>query len=163
MFRKFLKTENDVAALVMRLTLAIVFFPHGAQKVLGWFGGTGAGATIQFFSKMGLPPVITVLVMAAEFGGALLLLVGFLTRLAALGIGCVMAAALIMVHSKVGFFMNWAGMQKGEGFEYHLLALGLCIAVLIKGGGALSVDQALTREDRVGAMAMPATPRPDRI
>ena len=88
--------------------------------------------------------------------GSLLLLVGFLTRLAALGIGCVMAAATLMVHSKVGFFMNWAGMQKGEGFEYHLLALGLCIAVLIKGAGALSVDRALSREDGASAMAMPA-------
>ena len=156
MFRKFLRTDNDVAALVMRLTLALVFFPHGAQKVLGWFGGGGATATIQGFSKMGLPPAITVLVLAAEFGGSLLLLVGFLTRLAALGIGCVMAAATLMVHSKVGFFMNWAGMQKGEGFEYHLLALGLCIAVLIKGAGALSVDRALSREDGASAMAMPA-------
>ena len=156
MFRKFLRTENDAAALVMRLTLALVFFPHGAQKVLGWFGGGGATATIQGFSKMGLPPAITVLVLAAEFGGSLLLLVGFLTRLAALGIGCVMAAATLMVHSKVGFFMNWAGMQKGEGFEYHLLALGLCIAVLIKGAGALSVDRALSREDGASAMAMPA-------
>src|SRR5437667_7408518 len=156
MFRKFLRTENDAAALVMRLTLAVVFFPHGAQKVLGWFGGGGATATIQGFSKMGLPPAITVLVLAAEFGGSLLLLVGFLTRLAALGIGCVMAAATLMVHSKVGFFMNWAGMQKGEGFEYHLLALGLCIAVLIKGAGALSVDRALSREDGASAMAMPA-------
>ena len=159
MFRKLLKTDNDAAALVMRLTVAIVFFAHGAQKVLGWFGGYGASATIQGFSKMGLPPVITVLVMVAELGGSLLLLVGFLTRLGALAIGCVMAAATLMVHSKVGFFMNWAGMQKGEGFEYHLLALGLCIALLIKGGGALSVDHALSREDRAGAMAMPATPR----
>ncbi len=158
MFRKFLSTDNDPAALVMRLTLAVVFFAHGAQKVLGWWGGYGATATIQGFSKMGLPPVITVLVMVAELGGSLLLILGFLTRLGALGIGCVMAAALLMVHSKVGFFMNWAGTQKGEGFEYHLLALGLCIAVLIKGGGALSVDRALSRDDG-GAVAMPAAPR----
>ncbi|HKC59773.1 MAG TPA: DoxX family protein [Myxococcales bacterium] len=142
----------------MRLTLAVVFFAHGAQKVLGWWGGYGATATIQGFSKMGLPPVITVLVMVAELGGSLLLILGFLTRLGALGIGCVMAAATLMVHSKVGFFMNWAGTQKGEGFEYHLLALGLCIAVLIKGGGALSVDRALSRDD-AGAVAMPAAPR----
>ena len=161
MFRKFLSTDNDVAALVMRLTLAVVFFAHGAQKVLGWFGGGGgASATIQGFSKMGLPPLITILIMVAEVGGSLLLLVGFLSRLAAFGIGCVMAAAVLMVHSKVGFFMNWAGTQKGEGFEFHLLALGLCIAVLIKGGGAFSVDRALSREDRAGAMPMPATPRP---
>jgi len=158
MLRKFLSTENDPAALVMRLTLALVFFPHGAQKVLGWWGGYGASATIQGFAKMGLPPVVTVLIMAAELGGSLLLIFGLLTRLAALGIGCVMAGALILVHGKVGFFMNWAGTQKGEGFEYHILALGLAIALLIKGGGALSVDRALTRDDR-GTVAMPAVPR----
>ncbi len=158
MLRKFLSTENDPAALVMRLTLALVFFPHGAQKVLGWWGGYGASATIQGFAKMGLPPVLTVLIMAAELGGSLLLIFGLLTRLAALGIGCVMAGALILVHGKVGFFMNWAGTQKGEGFEYHILALGLAIALLIKGGGALSVDRALTRDDR-GTVAMPAVPR----
>ncbi len=158
MLRKFLSTDNDPAALLMRLTLGVVFFAHGAQKVLGWWGGYGASATIQGFAKMGLPPVVTVLVMAAEFGGALLLILGFLTRLAAFGIGCVMAGALVLVHAKVGFFMNWAGMQKGEGFEYHILALGLAVALLIKGGGALSADRALTRDDR-GTVAMPAVPR----
>jgi putative oxidoreductase len=158
MLRKFLSTDNDPTALVTRLALGLVFFPHGAQKVLGWWGGNGASATIQGFAKMGLPPVVTVLVMAAEFGGALLLILGFLTRLAALGIGCVMAGALFLVHAKVGFFMNWAGMQKGEGYEYHILALGLAIALLIKGGGALSVDRALTR-DEWGTVAMPAVPR----
>jgi len=158
MLRKFLSTDNDPAALVMRLALGLVFFAHGGQKVLGWWGGYGASATIQGFAKMGLPPVVTVLIMAAELGGAILLILGFLTRLAALGIGCVMAGALFLVHAKVGFFMNWAGTQKGEGFEYHILALGLAIALLIKGGGALSVDRALAREDRE-MVAMPATPR----
>jgi putative oxidoreductase len=138
----------------MRLTLAIVFFPHGAQKVLGWFGGYGPSATIQAFGKMALPPWVTVLVMVAEFAGPILLVLGFLTRLGALLIGCLMASAIVMVHSKVGFFMNWAGTQKGEGFEYHLLALGLCIALLIKGGGALSVDRALAGEPK--EMAFPA-------
>jgi putative oxidoreductase len=96
---------------------------------------------------MGLPPLLTVLVMAAEFGGALLLIVGFLTRFAAFGIACVMAGALLMVHAKVGFFMNWSGVQKGEGFEYHVLALGLAIALMIKGGGALSIDRAVSRDE----------------
>ena len=155
MFRRFLRTDDDVSGLVMRLTLALVFFPHGAQKVLGWWGGPGASATIQGMAKMGMPPALTVLIMAAELGGSLLLILGLLTRLAAFGIGCVMAGAIFLVHSKVGFFMNWAGTQKGEGFEYHLLALGLAIALLIKGGGALSVDRALTREDRA-TVAMPA-------
>ena len=140
MFRRFLRTDDDVSGLVMRLTLALVFFPHGAQKVLGWWGGPGASATIQGMGKMGMPPALTVLIMAAELGGSLLLILGLLTRLAAFGIGCVMAGAIFLVHSKVGFFMNWAGTQKGEGFEYHLLALGLAIALLIKGGGALSVE-----------------------
>jgi putative oxidoreductase len=155
MFRRFLRTDDDVSALVMRLTLGVVFFPHGAQKALGWFGGPGASATIQGFAKMGMPPALTVLILAAELGGSVLLILGFLTRLGALGIGCVMAGAIFLVHSKVGFFMNWAGTQKGEGFEYHVLAVGLAIALLIKGGGALSVDRALTREGR-GAVALPA-------
>src|SRR5229473_7944789 len=145
MFRKFLSTDNDPAALVMRLTLAVVFFAHGAQKVLGWWGGYGAAATIQGFSKMGLPPVITALVMVAELGGSLLLILGFLTRLGALGIGCVMAAATLMVHAKVGFFMNWSGTQKGEGFEYHLLALGIALALLVSGAGLWSFDAAIAR------------------
>jgi putative oxidoreductase len=157
MANAFVRTRDDYAALVMRLFLGIVFFGHGAQKVLGWFGGHGAGATIQGFSKMGLPPVVTVLVMAAEFGGAILLILGFLTRLAAIGVSCVMVAAILMVHAKVGFFMNWAGTQKGEGIEYHLLALGLCIGLLITGGGAFSVDRALSSrdDDRVTSAAMP--------
>ena len=90
-----------------------------------------------------MPSWLTVLVMAAEFAGSIGLILGCLTRIAALGIGCVMAGALIMVHAKVGFFMNWAGTQKGEGFEYHLLALGLAVALIFTGGGALSVDGAI--------------------
>jgi len=156
MANAFVRTRDDYGALVMRLFLGVVFFPHGAQKVLGWFGGHGASATIQGFSKMGLPPVVTVLIMAAEFGGSILLILGFLTRLAAIGIGALMVAAILMVHGKVGFFMNWAGTQKGEGFEYHLLAIGIAVALLIIGGGALSVDRALSRDDaRPAAPAMP--------
>ena len=156
MANRFIRTDDDFGALVMRLVLGLVFFPHGAQKVLGWFGGHGASATIQGFSKMGLPPVVTVLVMAAEFGGSILLILGFLTRLAAIGIGALMVAAILMVHGKVGFFMNWAGTQKGEGFEYHLLAIGIAVALLIIGGGAWSVDRALSRDDaRPAAPAMP--------
>jgi putative oxidoreductase len=156
MLKRFLRTDNDPAALIMRLTLAVVFFPHGAQKVLGWWGGGGASATIQGFAKnFGFPAWLTILVMAAEFGGSILLILGFLTRVAALGIGCVMAGALVLVHAKMGFFMNWMGTQKGEGFEFHLLALGLVIALLVKGGGALSVDRALTGGEREVAFPAP--------
>ena len=143
MLKRLLWTDNDPAGLILRLALGVVMFPHGAQKVLGWFGGYGASATIQGFTKMGLPPWLTVLVMAFEFGGSILLILGLLTRLAALGVGCVMAGAWLTVHAKVGFFMNWGGSQRGEGFEYHILALGICIALMIDGGGALSLDGAL--------------------
>ena len=155
MLKRLLWTDNDPAGLILRLALGVVMFPHGAQKVLGWFGGYGASATIQGFTKMGLPPWLTVLVMAFEFGGSILLILGLLTRLAALGVGCVMAGAWITVHAKVGFFMNWAGNQKGEGFEYHVLALGICIALMIEGGGALSLDRALSREPQGAATAFP--------
>jgi len=111
---RFLRTDNDVAALLMRLALGVVFVAHGAQKVLGWWGGYGANATIQGVREDGMPPLLTILVMAAELGEGWLLIVGFPTRLAALGIGCVMLGAVVLVHSKVGFFMNWAGSQKGE-------------------------------------------------
>ena len=150
---RLLRTDPDFAGLFMRLALGIAIFPHGAQKVLGWFGGHGPSATIEGLGKAGLPPWLVVLVMAAEFGGSILLIVGFLTRIAAFGIGCLMAGAIAMVHGKVGFFMNWAGTQKGEGFEYHILALGLAIALMFTGGGALSLDGGLAG-NRMG----PASP-----
>jgi putative oxidoreductase len=149
MLRNFLKTNNDVAFTVLRLVLGIVFFAHGAQKVLGWFGGGGFAATLQGMSSMGLPKAIVLLVMAAEFGGSILLVLGAFTRLGALGVTCVMVGAIATVHHKFGFFMNWTGQQPGEGFEYHLLALAIAGALLIGGGGAFSVDHALT-EPRTG-------------
>ena len=153
MFQRLIRTDSDPAALIMRLALGLVMFPHGAQKVLGWWGGYGATATIQGFSKMGMPALLTVLLMVAELPGSLMLIFGFLTRLAAFGVGCVMLGAILLVHSMVGFFMNWAGMQKGEGFEYHLLALGLVIALIIKGGGALSIDGAIAGQRAAPARA----------
>jgi putative oxidoreductase len=146
MIRWLAGTENDFAALIMRLTLGIVFFPHGAQKVLGIWGGGGPQGTIQAFQQyFNMPAWLTILVMAAEFAGSIMLVLGLGTRLAAIGVGAVMAGAIIMVHAKFGFFMNWYGKQAGEGFEFHLLALGLVLALIIKGGGALSVDRLIAR------------------
>jgi putative oxidoreductase len=139
------RTTDDWAALVARVGLATVMLPHGAQKVLGWFGGEGFQATIRGMAEQGLPAVVPVLVMLAEMVGSLALLAGFLGRLAAAGIALVMLGAVFLVHAQHGFFMNWTGSQAGEGFEYHLLALALAAMVLIKGSGALSVDLALTR------------------
>ena len=145
MLRNFLKTNNDVALTILRLVLGIVFFAHGAQKVFGWFGGYGLAGTEQFMMGLGIPKVIALLAIAMEFGGSILLILGALTRLGALGIIGVMVGAMATVHLKVGFFMNWNGNQKGEGFEYHLLALVIALALLIRGGGAYSVDGALTQ------------------
>jgi putative oxidoreductase len=145
MLRNFLKTNNDVALTVLRLVLGIVFFAHGAQKVFGWFGGYGFSPTLQFMAGLGIPKAMAAFAIAAEFGGSILLILGALTRLGALGIIGVMLGAMATVHLKVGFFMNWNGNQKGEGFEYHLLALAIALALLIRGGGAYSVDVALTQ------------------
>jgi putative oxidoreductase len=146
MWKNLLRTDHDIAPVVLRLTLGIVIFPHGAQKLLGWFGGYGFAGTMQFFTQtMGIPWILALLVVIAEFFGALALIAGFLTRLSAFGIGSVMAGAIAMVHWQHGFFMNWSGQQAGEGFEFHLLAIGIAIALMIKGGGAASVDGALTK------------------
>jgi putative oxidoreductase len=144
MLRKLLATDNDLAPLVMRIVLGIVFFPHGAQKALGWFGGHGLSGTLDFFTQqMGLPLIAAVLVIAAEFLGSIGLVLGFFTRIAALGILSVMAGAVYLVHWQNGFFMNWMGNQQGEGFEFHLLAMGLALALILRGGGLASVDRAI--------------------
>ena len=140
-----LDTDRSWVSLFQRLVLAAVIFPHGAQKVLGWWGGQGFSGTIDGMSQMGLPAVLVVLVMIAEFFGSIGLALGLLTRLAALGIACVMAGAIALVHWDVGFFMNWTGQQAGEGFEYHLLALALAIPLIIRGGGLYSLDRGIAR------------------
>ncbi len=149
MFGKLLSTQDNIAPLVMRVMLGIVFIPHGAQKVLGWFGGHGLEGTLNFFTQsVGLPMFLAVLVVAAESIGAIGLIVGFLTRVAAFGIACVMTGAIVTVHLENGFFMNWSGKQAGEGFEFHLLAIALAVALMITGGGKASVDLFLKRDGR---------------
>ncbi len=140
------RTDSSVAAAVLRLTLAVVIFPHGAQKLLGWFGGYGFTGTMGFFTgTMGIPGLLAFGVIMIEFFAPLLLVVGAGTRLAALGIGTVMATAMFMAHVQYGFFMNWFGQQKGEGIEYFLLIIGLALALVISGGGRWSVDRAFNK------------------
>lgn len=147
MLNGFFKTENDFAALILRVFLALVIFPHGAQKLLGWFGGYGLSGTLNFFTaSLGVPLVLALLVVAAESFGALGLLAGFATRFCAFGIAAVMGGAILMVHLKNGFFMNWTGTQAGEGFEYHLLVIGIALALMLKGGGAFSLDRFIARK-----------------
>jgi putative oxidoreductase len=146
MFRKLIYTTNDFVLTILRLTLGVVFFVHGAQKMLGWFGVYGFSGTMAFFTQQGgIPAPLAFLAIAAEFFGGLGLLVGFLSRIAAFGIMSNMVVAILMIHRHIGFFMNWFGNQKVEGFEYHLLAIALCLAILIKGSGAYSIDLLLTR------------------
>jgi putative oxidoreductase len=144
MFRKLIATQNDYAMFVIRLTLAAVMFPHGAQKLFGWFGGYGPAGTISYFQQgLGVPPAMTWLVILAESLGAVALALGFAGRFMSFGIAATMLGAVFMVHGHNGFFMNWGGKAPGEGFEYHLLAIAMAVAVMIRGSGALSVDLAL--------------------
>ena len=140
---RFISTNDDLGVLAARLMLSIVFLPHGSQKLLGLFGGHGFAATMKYFTASGMPYVLAFLVIMAESLGALALLLGLFGRFMAFGIGLVMLGAIIMVHLPNGFFMNWFGTQKGEGFEYHLLAIGLALLIMIDGSGKLSLDRLL--------------------
>jgi len=153
--RKLLATSNDFTLTLIRLVLGIVFFAHGAQKMLGWFGGFGFHATTDSFLQWGIPAPLAFLAICAEFFGGLALIVGLLTRFAAFGITVNMVVAISQVHSENGFFMNWSGTQSGEGFEYHLLAIALALVVLIKGAGAFSIDEAIGWRSRKLAKPRP--------
>lgn len=149
--KKLLATDDSWTGLILRLALGIVMLPHGAQKLLGWFGGSGFSQTVSMMSShMNLPSVLVVLIIILESFGALGLIFGFLTRIIALSFFGEMLGAIAMVHLKNGFFMNWTGKQAGEGFEYHLLVLGISLALIIAGAGRGSLD---------GLIAGKASPR----
>ena len=147
MFRSLVRTTSDAAALVARLVLGLVMVPHSAQKVLGLWGGMGFQGTIGWMTgTLQVPYVLALLAIVGEAAAIVGLLVGFLGRAAAFGVVCVMLVAVITVHLPNGFLMNWSGQKAGEGYEFHVLAAGLALVVMIKGSGALSVDEALTRK-----------------
>ncbi len=151
-----LSTERDRTLLVQRVVLGLIMFPHGAQKLLGWFGGYGFSGTMSFFTDtMHVPSALALLIIVAESIGAIGLVLGAGTRLAAVGTAAVMLGAIFTTHIHVGFFMNWLGNQPGEGFEYHLLALALAVPLAVRGGGALSVDGALAARLAAGAAPLP--------
>lgn len=144
--KKILSTNtNNTTALIARLALGIVVFPHGAQKLLGWFGGYGFEGTMGFLTgQAGLPYVIALLVILIEFFGALMLIAGVASRVAAFAVLVNFAGVVISSHLHNGFFMNWySEANKGEGLEYFILLFGLSLIVLIAGGGKASIDGAI--------------------
>jgi putative oxidoreductase len=143
-WHKLFRTTNDPTLTIARVILALVFLGHGSQKVFGWFGGLGFSRTLDVFEEtIGIPPVLTMMAMAAEVFGGVGLLIGLLTRVAAAGVLVVMLVAPLANGLYVRFFMNWTGRNAGEGFEYHLLAIALILIVLVHGAGAFSVDRRL--------------------
>lgn len=144
--RTLLSTSDDLALTIQRVMLGAVMLPHGAQKLLGWFGGGGFSATMAFFTEtMHIPAPLALLVVLGESLGALALIAGAGTRIAALGISLVMVGAVLTTHLEHGFFMNWFGQQAGEGFEFHLLALALSVPLSVWGGGRFSLDRLAAR------------------
>jgi putative oxidoreductase len=143
------QTDESLAGLILRLTLGLVMFPHGAQKLLGWYAGFGFSGTMGFFTEtMHLPWLIAFLVIIGESFGSVALLAGLLTRFTAASLAVIMLGAITMVHMPNGFFMNWFGKQAGEGYEYHLLVIGISLALLITGAGKWSVDKVIAERVR---------------
>ena len=146
MKNKIFKTNNDWTGVITRLSIGLILFPHGAQKMLGMFGGYGFTGTMGFFTDtMNLPPIIGFLVIIIEFIGALSLIAGFASRIWSALTIILFLGIIFTSHLHNGFFMNWFGNQKGEGYEYHLLIVGLAIATLINGSGKYSVDERLVK------------------
>ena len=158
MLRRLLQTEQSYAILALRLVLAIVIFLQGAQKLLGWYGGSGLDGTLQFFASIGVPAALALLVIASDFFGSLVLALGLGGRLAAFGTAAVMLGAMVLVHGQYGFFINWYGAQQGEGIQFHLLATAAAVVLMAKGSGAWSVDRLLPH--RRGGAATSALPGP---
>jgi putative oxidoreductase len=144
MIKKLLGTDGNLSGTILRVLLGGVMLPHGLQKVLGMFGGAGLKPTLDMFqTAFHIPIYLAVAAVLAESLGALALIAGFCTRIAALAIAVDMGVAVYLVHWKNGFFMNWMGTQKGEGFEYHILAIAVALALVIRGAGRWSVDRAV--------------------
>ncbi len=144
MFRLLIDTTDTRIAMLARLALGIVVFPHGAQNLLGWYGGPGVDGALGLYSGLGIPSFVGWLVILTEFVGGFALIVGFLGRAMALAIAVNLVVAVVTLHWSVGFFMNWNGQLRGEGFEFHILAITLALIVMILGSGAFSIDRVLT-------------------
>ena len=145
MLNKLISTNADAGALAARVMLGTIMIPHGFQHALGLFGGYGFSGTLGWMTKtLGFPAPLAAIAIATELVAPFALLLGLGGRLASLGIIGIMAGA-ISTHAPNGFFMNWFGSLPAgaEGFEYHLVVIGLAGVVAINGSGALSIDRLL--------------------
>jgi putative oxidoreductase len=145
MLKKLLATPNEWQWTVLRLAAGIMIFPHGLQKTFGVFGGVGFARQMAGFEAGHIPALFAFLAIMAEFLGGIGLLAGIFTRVAAFGLLCNMVVGAFLVNLPNGFFMNWGGKQKGEGVEFHMLVAAMCIVLISKGGGAWSVDRAISK------------------
>jgi putative oxidoreductase len=145
MLQKILKSREGYDLTILRIGLGAVIFPHGAQKMLGMFGGGGWSGTMHFFTdSLHMSYITSVLTIFIEFFGSLMLITGLFTRVAALGMFGLFVGIIFNVALPNGFFMNWGGNNPGEGYEYDLLVLGMSLALLIGGAGNLSIDSKLS-------------------
>ena len=145
LFQSLVATGDSFAPFFLRVALGVMMFPHGAQKLLGWFGGYGYTGTMGYFTgTMGTPYVVGLLVILGEFFGSLMLIAGVGTRFAAASLVVIMLGAAWQLREN-GFFMNWFGNQKGEGIELFILAVGIALALAVVGGGKWSLDSLLAR------------------
>lgn len=145
--KKIFQTNESNASTIIRIVLGLILFPHGAQKMLGWFGGYGFSGTMGFLTgTAGLPWIMAFFVIAIEFFGAIALIFGFATRIVSVGIISLFTGIILTSHFQNGFFMNWYGNLKGEGYEFHLLIIGMAIALLVSGAGKWSIDYALQKQ-----------------
>ena len=142
MKHKLFSTPDSWTMTIIRLVLGLVIFPHGAQKLLGWFGGYGFSGTMNFLTgTVGLPWIIGFLVIILEFFGSLALIAGIGTRIIAALYIILPLGIVFSSHVQNGFFQNWYGNKAGEGYEFFILWIGLAIALLINGAGKYSVDK----------------------
>jgi putative oxidoreductase len=147
MLKKLLTTNDSTALTITRIMLGLALFPHGAQKLLGWFGGYGFTGTMGFLTGVAhLPWIIAFLVIIIEFFGALLLVLGIGTRIVAMSVAILFVGIIITSHGHNGFFMNWDGTKAAEGYEYHLLVIGMALALLAGGAGKWSLDYLFQRK-----------------
>ncbi|MGZ3838601.1 MAG: DoxX family protein [Flavisolibacter sp.] len=142
-------TNSNWSPTILRIILGLTLLGHGTQKLLGWFGGYGFDGTMGFFTRtVGLPWIIGLLVIIIEFFGSISLILGLATRPWSLSMVILFIGIIYTSHLQNGFFMNWFGDKKGEGYEFFLLAIAISISLVFTGGGKYSLDHLLFKTSK---------------